>query len=884
MTVYDKNGAQSDGTGLTTDTLALSYGSGLGVPALITWYCDDIVVKSLNANAGQIQGILELNVTAENAGKAGTYYATITNTESKDYRSNDFTVVYDELPAEIGSIKISDDLTSAANIAYDKNDDKAVITMNMKKFYAGKYYLYESTLENYSTSNSTALLDTNNLTVGGIEMKTFDKMTEGNAIKYDDVNYDYIVYYAPNGETTVMWKTNAALTRGKSYKLVFDQKELKTDDIGATARKDVTPTEPAEVAYLTAPAGVELVTVTPGSPATARLIDEAGTTLSYIGDAKAGTTIANAGFTSFKIFGNDSATKTGATSQAAGVSVKAGVIETGDLGTKDYYYGELKTKAGVYGKDSITLESAFKASNVDIVKGIELAENATTPEQADVKLKGVVSAAKVYVVDTSDANYVAAGGFNPNDSSTYRGVVDVAAGQATASLDSIFTDEDFGDEFVAWIVPDDESVYARQSSDAFVLKHVAKSLDYDADGTAAALASPASGAAATPDEITLTGNRAIVVKDQFGGAISSAANFDAVTDVSATIAKVDGVADHHENYSTGKYSIAAGVLSLTMTEDPDTDLNDGFTATILGSTLTFKAKNALSNDRDDKALWEVNLGDNNVWKATPGAALSAGTVGAFEQALSIANATGKSGSVVTVTMTNDLVLNKDFTIGEYTKLDQDSYDLTVASKLTNKGELDVTDAGAVLTVTGSYIQDGGKFSGAVTALTGSTGKFYMDTAADIDRLDVVDVTGEVHATGTFTLGTWDTSTAVFFVDNGAKVTLTNGDDLFKSGLEVDGTLVATKTGANTTKLAAGKTLTVSTSASITGGVFTSTNGDTYYLTDGVSTVTITDGAAAAGDTVVDYTTRKAIETSLAKSDIASFTVDVESGVVYLKTN
>ena len=165
VTVTDLNGLQADGTGLTTDTLALSYGSGLGIPALITWYFNDTVVKSATSQASEFKGILQLDPSNEVAATKldGTYYAVITNGEGQTFKSNSISLVYDELPAEIISINVTDDLTTAANIAYDKADDKAVITVNMKKAYGGKYYIYEDSIANYSNTNYTAVLDTDNL-------------------------------------------------------------------------------------------------------------------------------------------------------------------------------------------------------------------------------------------------------------------------------------------------------------------------------------------------------------------------------------------------------------------------------------------------------------------------------------------------------------------------------------------------------------------------------------------------------------------------------------------------------------------------------------------------------------------------------------------------
>ncbi len=66
----------------------------------------------------------------------------------------------------------------------------------------------------------------------------------------------------------------------------------------------MTTTEASELAYLVAPAKIELETVASGQKATANLLDEEGAVLSYLGD---GSSLA--GFGSWKIYGNGSAEK-----------------------------------------------------------------------------------------------------------------------------------------------------------------------------------------------------------------------------------------------------------------------------------------------------------------------------------------------------------------------------------------------------------------------------------------------------------------------------------------------------------------------------------------------------------------------------------------------
>ena len=220
----------------------------MGVPELITWYYNETVSKSERADSGTgLSQMLNLATGAGTLNKDGDYYAVITNKDGATYTSNTITLIYDELPAEVASIDIEDDYEGNENITYLAKDYTAVVTVNMKKFYDGKFYVYEDGVVNYNSGNYATMLATDD--VAFVNATTSDKMTAKNVLDTNfkglsDSGYEItngskaLKYVAPNGETTLMWavkETNSDgknfLNRGKSYKVVFDQAGIATDNI-----------------------------------------------------------------------------------------------------------------------------------------------------------------------------------------------------------------------------------------------------------------------------------------------------------------------------------------------------------------------------------------------------------------------------------------------------------------------------------------------------------------------------------------------------------------------------------------------------------------------------------------------------------------------------
>ena len=113
VTVSDEDGLQADGTGIVGDVLHLSYGSGLGVPSIITWYYDDVVTSTATGNATTMDGVLRLEtgtngkISGDDTKRyAGKYKVVITNSEGQTYTSNTVELVYDELEGSITSLNI----------------------------------------------------------------------------------------------------------------------------------------------------------------------------------------------------------------------------------------------------------------------------------------------------------------------------------------------------------------------------------------------------------------------------------------------------------------------------------------------------------------------------------------------------------------------------------------------------------------------------------------------------------------------------------------------------------------------------------------------------------------------------------------------------------
>lgn len=811
VTIVDIDGLQSDGTGLVGDRLHLSYGSEMGVPELITWYYNETVSKSERADSGTgLSQMLNLATGAGTLNKDGDYYAVITNKDGATYTSNTITLVYDELPATVASINIEDDYEGNENITYLAKDYTAVLTVNMKKFYDGKFYVYEDGVVNYNSGNYATMLATDD--VAFVNATTSDKMTAKNVLDTsfkgltdsgsETINSDNALkYVAPNGETTLMWavrQTNGDgknfLNRGKSYKVVFDQAGIATDNITAASRKDVEATDSVEAPYVVAPASLVLETAANGQNAVAYFVDADGEKLTWLGAANNNSALyfddEATGFDYVSVYGNGEAKTDGAERATTGGTIVKGVWTSDGAIAKDktIYYAEAKTIAGIYGEESVKLQSDYKTKNLPLASKVKLADDGTA---ASITLNDVIAPATVYVYNVLEA--AEAGGFDPDDSSSYRGSAKVAVGQGSATVSSVFKKDEVGEVYGAVLVPDDAAAYARKTTtpnadntdtgddQLMTLKNKPTTLEYKP----AATLTDGGIAAFTPAATTVFTNQftstTLVVKNQFGEEITDDTYLNKVKDKAATVAASNSGKKYVED-GGATYSYDGTTLTIDLQSKTNVDSGDGYDVTIMGAKISFRA--ALEPSANGQTVFTAKLGSDTL--CSGGLTVTAGAVTVNDNS-ELAWALGQS-SVTTINLGAAIVTDRDFTVPATQEIVTGTgKELTVSAgdKLTLKGK--ITTAGAAeLVVNGTLdVCDAAAAPNEAHMLT-SDGTIVVDDAAAFEAyaeaafagasVPTIEIAGDIETTQALTV-----TAAVINVPENVTLTVAGG------ALELDGT-------------------------------------------------------------------------------------------------
>ena len=632
VSIFDEDGLQSDGTGLVNDTLRLSYGSEMGNPRTITWYYNETATSAYTSQEGNLTNALTLQtgVNSQNKNREGKYYAMIVNEAGQTFISNTIELVYDELPAEIASMDVEDDYEGDMNITYDAKDYTAVITVNMKKLYGGKFYIYEDSVVNYNSGNYTTMLDTD--AVNFVLASTADKMTAKNVL---NANFQgttttgapatnrnqALAYIAPNGETTLMWAVKDTdggnkdfLTRGKSYKLAFDQKEIETDNITAASRKDIETTDSVEAPYVVAPDSIVLETAANGQKAVVNFVDADGEKLAWLGGSNSAWAAAdtNCGLESVTVYGNSEAKTDGAERATVGGTIVKGVWTSDGAIAKDktIYYAVAKTEAGVFAEKSETLQSNYKTKNLPLASKLEVSDDGA---KAKVTMNDVIAPSKVYVFNEAEA--ALAGGFDPDDSSSYRGYAEVSVGQGSAEVANVFKKDEIGDTYAAVLVPNDESAYARYASEAMTLKNKPTTLEYKADATMTETGT-ANGTYATDLDSKFSDtfeSTTLVVKNQFGDVIENADNLSAISNKAATVAAANAGGKFTEK-GGATFSYNGTKLTINLASNSNVDNGDGFDITVLGTKIEFRA--AYEPTANAQKPFNAKIGSDTIMSAT----------------------------------------------------------------------------------------------------------------------------------------------------------------------------------------------------------------------------------------------------------------------------
>ncbi len=908
VTVSIVQGAQADGTGIVGNTLHLSYGSGLGVPELITWYYNDTVAQSERADGSGITGMLDL-ATGGTILKDGKYYAVITNKNGETFTSNTIELVYEEQPIEISSAVYSDDYKTAANMVFDNKDTNAVITITTKKFYSGDLYVYEDAITNYTNTNMA--LKFANLTANSFSEKTaFDQMTEKNALATAglDTPKSGLIYYAPNGETTIMLRASAATTpttaankylqRGKKYKVAFDQAyESISDNITAVAKKDIKVTESSDMAYVVAPEKVELVTVAPGANVVVNVTDAEGNLLEFLGDPTTGiptTGTPNAGFDVFKIMQNGKASETDATELVNGGTIKAGVFTSTDkpATVAAYNYAVVTTTPGVYGEDSVTLKSGFKAKNIAIAEKVTISEDSAVPAQANLEIDSLVAPAKIYVVSAQDLVKQGNIPFSADNAATYRGVVEVKPGDGTATVSNVFKYGDIGDTFTAYLVPDDKNVYAEKSSspdekdtqDGDAQKMTLMQVPTGVEYSSTKAADPGLGTATcgtTPDTITLE-NLPVVLKDQFNKDLE-VGKYDAVTKKKAVVTAIDAGGEFPEA-GTAVWDLTnagAGVFTITITRSSGVDKGDGFKLTLLGKDFEVKALGRAATGITGTDRFGVKLGSDKLTAQDLKLGSSVNVADEKEFVTALA-----STDTTTINVTTGFPTTADHEIAS-TQTVNIAKDQTITigagKSIVNYGTITLaTDSDATdtdLAGSGDLYQYGTltKSTGTNTKIS-LTGKIYCDSQARVEQVaqgTTVDGAATVVSEVDFTSNGAETFTKKLIMAKGKSLTMGTGHnltlvdaDFTEASLISDNGTIALNgdvnlTGATFTNasgaitVADSKKVTMSDATAISGIVFTvsTTSGHTALFDNGKAVLTVQyPGTADIETTATDWPT------------------------------
>ena len=460
LTVYkeagkliDLDGLQTDGTALIGDKLQVTYAADIGTPSQITWYLDGTAMKTISASAA-------MGFTFDwQPSKAGTCNAVVTNTKGETFTSNSIVVTEQEKAAVLSDTTVTDDYDTP-RIELKNADDKAILTVTMKKNYEGKFYLFEEKEEQYKKSNIFTP------TIGDYSTANADTVTSKDAFKDSKVlPPKFALKYTDPATHAVSYKfllnKNNSPRRGEKYQVVFDQTKISEDDITNAKNINVNKTAGTiTIPYVTAPAKIALTKVAAGTPIELTFQDAKGTALTWMnpgGPADAGATI--------KVYGNTAATTAGATPHNAGNSdVEKGVHKAGNaVAAREFYSATAELEKGIYGADKINLTAPWKTLALPGAKAVTVEEDTKEATAAKIRFTNGRTAGKVYLAKWGVA-------IDPENPASYIKRADVAKGDEFVMLAGVFNNNLIGDKFYARFIPADEENFSAVDSADFELK------------------------------------------------------------------------------------------------------------------------------------------------------------------------------------------------------------------------------------------------------------------------------------------------------------------------------------------------------------------------------------------------------------------------------
>ena len=345
-------------------------------------------------------------------------------------------------------------------------------------------------------------------------------------------------------------------------------------------------------------------------------------------------------------------------------------------GSTAYWFAKVTAPAGIYGKDAITLTSEAVPVAQDAASQMNLVQDKDTATSAVVSFSNLRCDGTVYIIrgkayGTNGAtDYISTAeniyaGYNAVEGEMVSGSAQVSAGTASVTVPNAIGKytgitgtgtEGSGDNYIALFVPADEANYGRIYTDNYSataagvtgfnenskvigtadggqnddscgvqITQAPTSLKYDANGTDVISNDGA-------DTLTITTSK-IIAYDQFGDKVTTVGPVPATAaTVTSTVATDKDIASAERAIGTyqvnvGSATTGATTINLQMAAtgtNSGADDGDGYTLTVLGSTITIMNKSGAGLDKTDAAGWEIKFGSNTLTASSVDTAAAAG--------------------------------------------------------------------------------------------------------------------------------------------------------------------------------------------------------------------------------------------------------------------
>ena len=459
-TIVDKSGFQADGTALVGDFLDLEFGDGNGIPEQITWYVNNKLQSTKNSKGGSLD---DITFDTGAKGVTGNCYAIIKNEDGTTFKTPVVSIVDVECPATLSDVSIDEDYSTNGNVTIDTKSEKYVVTVSLNRDYAGKFYLIDSTkteikADNCSTTTGELVAEKG---VAGLTKSTIKNTTDALTVKgtLDDAHKALKFVNSTTNKVTYMFKVQSALTRGTSYKVVFDQAKVDADDI-KTANTRANVSSAVTAAYVKAPKLVKVTSVKPDITAATQGVtaptaiatiyaDASGDSVadylstSATGSVSGGSNVTNLTLKYFADTNYDG--KGGKEFETHSNLITKGVDAADDTKADSNtdvvtVYATLTGIAGIFGKDALTLTSEAKVVPITEPGTISISNVVGSKDAIKVTIGGQLCDGTIYLVGGKElTNWDGVAYSTPADN-TAAAALSAENGAAYADLDAFHAD------------------------------------------------------------------------------------------------------------------------------------------------------------------------------------------------------------------------------------------------------------------------------------------------------------------------------------------------------------------------------------------------------------------------------------------------------------